>query len=93
MNELKTILGTDIPIETRGILYLCNYDRYTPKLTVLREILCTSSSEALYLYAEIPNPESQVVLGDSFDTLIKNLHKLHDNMQNKKWLEQLADSI
>lgn len=91
--ELQTILGTDIPITTRGILYLCHYDYQLNELTVLREILCESAFDALTLYSEIPNPESQLATGRTFDDLIKELHVLHKNMKDKKWLEQLSEQL
>jgi hypothetical protein len=93
MNELKTILGKDIPIETRGILYLCHYDSSKPKLTVLQEILCLSAFEALELYANIPNPESQLVTGKTFDELIKNLHRLHEDIVDIEWLRFLEEQL
>jgi hypothetical protein len=93
MDPLKTILGTDIPLDTRGIVYLCQYDSYIPKLTVVKEILCKTTWEAIELYSNIPNPESQVVMGKTFDELILELNKLHANINNPKWVEELADYL
>lgn len=88
---LKTILGIEIPITTRGIVYLC---KYTGKeLIVCREILCDSSFKALNLYTNIPNPESQMVSGKTFDDLIKNLIKLHKDIKDPKWLKDLGDCL
>ena len=93
MDELKTLLGTDIPIIARGVLYICYYDPYVPSLTVIREIFCSSPYDALELYANIPNPESQVASGNTFDEFIGELHKLHKNMKCKKWLRELGDFL
>ena len=93
MKELQTILGTDIPLSTRGIVYLCifNYEELT--LKVVREILCDCSFDALNLHANIPNPESQVAMGETFDKLIINLHRLHKNMEDPVWLRELAEQL
>lgn len=93
MDELKTILGTEIPIETRGILYLCHYDRRYNILTVGKEILFESGGAALTAYANIPNPESQLVTGKTFDELITNLILLHENIKDPKWLNKLAECL
>jgi len=95
MKELQTILGTDIPINTRGIVYLCHFYHMgePPKLTVVREILCEDSFHALTLYSEIPHPPSQLVMGKTFDELIINLHKLHEDMKNPIWLNELAETL
>lgn len=91
MNELQTILGMEIPITTRGILYLCKLKDDT--LIVHRELLFDSASTALMYYAEIPNPESQLITGKTFDELIINLHKLHENIKDLKWIEELKGMI
>lgn len=93
MDELKTILGTDIPISTRAILYLCNYNSARKKITVLNEFVTDSQYEGLEYYANIRNPESQIVTGKDFNDLIKNLQRLHSNMKNKQWLTQLEECL
>ena len=92
---MKTILGTEIPVETRGILYLCNYtyNKEDSTLEVVREILCNSAFETIELYANIPNPESQVATGKTFEDLVKELTSLHKYMTDKKWLEELNDYL
>ena len=87
METIKTLLGTTIPETTRGILYLCHFIDGT--ITVTNEVLCDSAGLALNLYAEIPNPESQVVMGKTHEELIANLTILHENMKNEYWLKQL----
>jgi len=93
MKELQTILGTDIPLTTRGIVYLCYFDNLSLKLEVCNEILCDNAGEALDLYANIPNPESQLATGETFNELIINLHKLHENMKDESWLLNLANCL
>jgi hypothetical protein len=94
MEELKTKLGTDIPLNIRGIFYLCDF-RYgsNPTLTVVNEALFESGFDALNLYANTRNPESQLVTGKSYNDLISNLHILHKNMVNKEWLMDLAECL
>jgi len=91
MEELKTILGIGIPTDTRGILYLCEYTG--KELIVKNEILFDSVYQAFEFYANIRNPESQLATGKTFDELIINLHKLHDNMVNPFWIEKLKELI
>ena len=91
MKELQTILGTEIPITTRGIFYVCFFDR--KRITVVQEALYDSAFDALNVYANTPNPESQLVTGKTYDELIINMHKLHKNMKDPAWLADLADCI
>ena len=93
MTELQTILGTDIPTTTRGILYLCKYDYITNEIGVLREILFDCGFDALNAYANIPNPESQLVTGKTYDALIAELHILHSNLKDPEWVKELADYL
>jgi len=90
-SEVKTMLGNDVLLETRAILYLCNY-RGTA-LDVINEAQFRSQSAALQAYASIPNPESQLVSGKDYDDLIKNLVELHNNMQDDKWLAELGEVL
>jgi len=92
---MKTILGTAIPETTRGVLYLCHFNFLVdpPRLTVMREILCDSASRALELYANIPNPASQVATGRTYEKLCDELELLHSNMTKKEWLNDLARCI
>ena len=91
MNELQTILGTDIPVETRAVLYLCIL--YEKHIEVKHEMLFNSVGEGFNAYANIPNPESQLAYGKTFDELIKSLHLLHENMKKSEWIEQLHECI
>lgn len=90
-DPLKTKLGLDIPVSTRGILYLCAYSGN--EITVFKELLFDDAYTALNYYAEIPNPESQLVTADTFDQLISELVILHKNMEDTEWLKQLGECI
>lgn len=90
---LKTVLGTDIPLTCRGILYVCEYSREACSLKVTFELLFDSAFEAMMMYSDIPNPESQVATGKDYDGLIADLCKLHTNMVDPKWLKALGDCI
>jgi len=91
MKELQTITGIDIPVTTRGVLYLCLLTE--TKLIVKNTILFENASDALNAYANIPNPESQVEMGATFDELIVNLQRLHQNMKDPKWIKELHEQI
>jgi len=90
---MKTKLGTRIPKNIRGILYLCKYDRINKKLNVVNEILCESAFDALNYYANIPNPESQLASGKTYKDLIKNLKLLHKNIIDPEWISELEECI
>ena len=92
---MKTLLGTEIPKTTRGVLYLCHFDFLVdpPRLDVVREILCDSAWRAIELYANIPNPPSQAATGKTYDKLCEELELLHTNMKKKEWLDDLANCI
>lgn len=91
MEELQTISGNPIPIHIRGILYLCETDGFT--MYVTQEHLYSDASLALVMYANIPNPASQLVLGETYDELIINLHKLHKNMKDPNWVKDLQNYL
>ena len=91
MNELKTILGEDIPVTTRGILYLGTL--HADHLEVEKTMMFDSVFESWQAYANIPNPESQLAYGDTFDEMIRSLHLLHQNMQKKEWIDELWNCI
>jgi hypothetical protein len=90
---MKTILGTEIPENIRGILYLCNFNYEKLSIKVIKEILCEKAGDALHLYAEIPNPPSQVVLDETYEGLCNQLEFLHLHMKDKKWLKQLSEEL
>jgi len=90
MKLQKTLTGQEIPKSARGILYLCKFTRNPLKLEVIQSSVFESAYIALQYYAEIPNPESQLITGKTYDGLISNLAKLHNNINDKKWLKELS---
>lgn len=92
---MKTILGTEILEEVRGIVYICDYtyNKEESTLKVIHEILFKNVFDALEAYAGIPNPESQIAVGSSFEELIVELTDLHTYMSDSKWLEELNDYL
>ena len=97
MKELQTILGTDIPVKCRAILYLCDLhfnvrkDEY--EFRVIAERFYENSFDGLQAYANTPNPESQLITGEGFDDMIVNLQRTHQLFTNQNWLRQLSESI
>jgi hypothetical protein len=59
----------------------------------MREILSESAGHALMLYAEIPNPPSQLATGQTYQQLCERLEELHNNMKDPKWLEDLSEQL
>lgn len=90
---MKTILGTEIPENIRGVLYLCEFNYEKLSIKVWREIFCENAGFALSLYAEIPNPESQLVTAKTYDELCIRLEELHKNMKDEEWLKELSNCL
>jgi len=90
---MDTFLSQKIKADTLGILYLCQYSYSPPSIKVVREIQFTSPFEALEAYANIPNPESQMVSGKNQEELFNNLERLHKNLSDSEWVENLADYL
>jgi hypothetical protein len=93
MKKSQTILGTKIPLNTRGIVYFGTFNRESLELIITEEKFFDTPFKALNCYANTYNPPSQLVSGGTYDELISNLSKLHNRMKNKKWLESLADCL
>lgn len=87
---MKTKLGTEIPKDARGILYLCKYNRREPSIKVFHEIFFRNAFDALQAYANTPNPESQMASGETYEELCIDLEYLHKCMDNIDWLIELG---
>lgn len=90
---MKTLLGTEIPANVRGIVYLCKFDHKELTITVISEIMCQSPFYALEVYANIPNPESQLATGGTHEEMCEKLEKLHKRMKDKIWLKDLSECL
>lgn len=90
---MQTLKGTIIQDLHRGVLYLCELDHQQKKLKVHSEIIFCCAFQALEAYANIPNPESQLVTGKTKEELEKNLEVLHKNIKDPKWVEDLMECI
>lgn len=88
-----TVLGTRVPKGVKGILYICNFNKELLELTVTGEKLYMTSHAAIEDYSNIPNPESQLVTGKTYEGLSKNLQGLHKRMNMVEWLEALKESL
>lgn len=90
---MTTFLNQPVNPNTLGILYLCEYTYNPASIKVLREIQFESPSLALEAYSNIPNPESQLALGNTQTELFKELDSLHNNLNNPKWVKELAEYL
>ena len=90
---MTTIFGTSLKIDTRGVVYLCDYDPETKTLIPTEEKLFDSWKDALNYYADTPNPASQIAYGDTYQSLEASLAFLHVNMTDKQWQEDLAEVL
>ena len=93
MTNMKTFLGAEIPKATRGLVYLCNYDHRTKTMKVVRTLLFANGSNALNAYANIPNPESQLAMGNDRESFEKDLNELHTNLRDPEWVKELAEYL
>jgi hypothetical protein len=90
---MKTLLGNEIPETIKGIVYLCDFDHDKLVITTIAEIMCEQASIALNLYAEIPNPASQLAMGGTHHEFCKELERLHHNMKDRTWLKNLSECL
>lgn len=89
---METKLGTDIEPWVRGVVYLCDFSDRT-NLRVTGELLFYNHLDALTAYSEIPNPASQIVIGQSYEDILMGIEQLHKNMDDTNWLKQLSECI
>lgn len=85
-----TKMGFETKPETRGILYLCEYDHEFKTIEVVNERQYASTGDALNAYANIPNPESQIATGGTREEFEQDLKKLHTRLDNPQWVRELA---
>jgi hypothetical protein len=88
---MKTKLESKIPKSTRAILYLCELKR--DELIVKGEGLFDNVMHGLDAYANIRNPESQLITGKTYDELIVSLEVHHAWFKNKQWLDNLRECL
>ena len=89
----ERLLTNEIPIETRAVLYICKVNPKKLTIEVIQSILFDRILWALEAYANIRNPESQLVTAKSYDELCEKLNALHVNMKSRKWVEELLQCI
>lgn len=87
---------TEKPLEEDKLLglvvfYEPNHDNNTIKEIGRTDIL--PYSDAIYAYAETPNPASQMVKGYTVEEINSELEKLEQLIKDPKWLEALFESI
>lgn len=92
MQTLK-IRGEVLPSSCRSIVFICELDREKKSLEVLHFLQFDSQMQGLNAYANIPNPESQLCSGSSFEDLITEVKALHSRINNPKWIDSLMDCI
>ena len=86
---MKTFTGQDIPEDARGIVYICLYNHEELTIEVLRSIICSTAGSALDIFANMPNPESQMAMGKTQEEFEKDLTTLHENMEDPEWVKEL----
>lgn len=90
---MKTLLGTELTEDVKGVLYICKYNYETTELKVTRELIFDNARDALDYYCEIPNPESQLATETSQHTLEHELMELHKNISDPQWRIELGEQL
>lgn len=87
---MKTLLGEKIDPKCRGLVYFCDYNYNDATLDIIGCVQFESPSQAIMVYSEVPNPESQIAMGGTKEEFEEELIQLHKRMQDPKWLVELA---
>lgn len=87
------LFGEIIHPESLGLVYLCDYDHETYKLTPTDCISFKHAGAALEFYANTPNPASQLVYGKDREEFEQSLEILHKNMLDEEWQKELANYL
>ncbi len=90
---MKTVLGNKILEETRGLIYLCEYDYETSDLTVIKEIQVEDEETAMHIYANTPNPPSQVACNNDKQLFLEEVGSLHKRMRDEEWRKLLGQAL
>jgi hypothetical protein len=82
-----------VPLDSKAILYLCDFTCDPLNIEIRNALSYPTISGGFDAYANIANPESQLVYGETRDELLTKLDTLHINMDDPKWLEGLAEAL
>lgn len=88
-----TFKGAIIPENILGMLYICRYDFKEKTIEVVNEIGFENGFDALQAYSNTRNAESQLAIGKDRAAFIKDLEKLHANLNNPEWVKELSDYL
>lgn len=58
-----------------------------------RNIITVDGAQALDLYANIPNPASQLIDAESIEELNEKMVEMNNNFQNQDWLNELYEYL
>lgn len=89
--KVLTIAGNEIPEDVRAIFMICELRE--DKLKCIAERFCTDKAVALEYYANVPNPESQLVAGETYEELITELKALKKKWNTPEFTKQLKATI
>lgn len=88
---MKSLLGTNVPQAAKGILYICDFDG--DQIVATGEMFFKDKMTCLHYYAEIRNPESHMVAGDSHDELVRKHQGLVSRFNTPEHIEELRATI
>ncbi|MCP4520982.1 MAG: hypothetical protein GY827_04700 [Cytophagales bacterium] len=84
-------MGSEISESTVAILYLCKLKDNS--LELLSEVQFTDIGLALDYYANIPNPESQLITGEDKEDLYKHLQRFYERKDTENFINYLKETI
>lgn len=79
--------------DTKGIVVFYSAIRYNKSIIEVGRTPILPFPMALDVYAETPNPASQLLQFDTEEERVRKEAELQANVKDPKWLEQLFDSI
>jgi len=84
---------TTISSDTRAILFICKFQRNPLSMKIVDYVEFVNQMDALNMYANTPNPESQLINGSDINDLRGKVLELVANMKNEEWLKELGDML
>lgn len=85
MNNNKQKYYAVVLYETEKNMHVSDNDR---KFICIGTTILKDGAAALNIYANTPNPASQLIEGETYDDLVKNIEQMNKNYQDEEWLNK-----
>lgn len=91
---MKLVNIDQVPAGTKAIFYICKFHHQPElRLELKRVAFYNSVALGLDIYANFPNPESQLITGETREELTEALEIFGKQMVHEEWLDMLNQSI